>query len=120
MSDGEFGKFVSVTVHSPDSTKYSSTSFFLHLQQLSHSQKNPVNQKLIQSTVGVQSPGSLGLVLGIVFYINLEIVSLGLETDELKDKLFSHYSIVDTEKWQFKDKTWRAAVHGVTELDMTG
>ena len=83
MSDGEFGKFVSVTVHSPDSTKYSSTSFFLHLQQLSHSQKNPVNQKLIQSTVGAQSPGSLGLVLGIVFCINLEIVSLGLETDEL-------------------------------------
>ena len=46
-----------------------------------------------------QSPGSLGLMLCIVLYISLEIVSLGLEIDELKDKLFSHYTIVDTEKW---------------------
>ena len=38
-------------------------------------------------------------MLCIVFYISLKIVSLGLGTDELKDKLFSYWSVVDTEKW---------------------
>ena len=99
MSDGKFGKFVFVTVNSPDSTKYSSISFFLHLQHTQPFPKESSQSKVIQTTVRVQSPGSLGLMLCIVFYISLKIVSLGLETDELKDKLISHYSIVDTEKW---------------------
>ena len=58
MSDGKFGKFVSVTVNSPDSTKYSNISFSLHLQhtqpfpkESSQSKVDPVKSQSSKSRI---------------------------------------------------------------------